>query len=83
MGATQLLTQAQREYISMRLEAYLSMRLMTAGCGQQVRPLILQVITKIVLVLAAGPARKWLRRYLKTQEIPTAAKEVLWGWAAQ
>ena len=30
MGATQLLTQAQKEYISMRLEAYL---LMTVGCG--------------------------------------------------
>ena len=80
MGATQLLTQAQKEYISMRLEAYL---LITMGCGQQVRPLILRVTTGIVLALAAGPTFKWLRRCLKAQEVPTAAKEVLWGWAAQ
>ena len=64
----------------LRLEAYL---LVAVGCGQQVRPLILQVTAEIVLVLAAGQAGKWLRRYLKTQEVLTAAKEVLWGWAAQ
>ena len=80
MGVTQLLTQEQKECISLRLEAYL---LVTVGCGQRVRPLMLQVSTEIVLVLIAGPAGKWLRRYLKAQGVLTAAKEVLWGWAAQ
>ena len=80
MRATQLLTQAQKEYISTRLEAYL---LVAMGCGRQVRPLILRATTETVLVLAVGPTGKWLRRYLKKQEVLTAAKEVLWGWAAQ
>ena len=81
MEATQLLMQAQREYISARLETY---PLVAVGCGQQVRPLILQTTTETVLVLAAGPAGKWLHRYLKKQEVHvlTAAKGVLWGWAA-
>ena len=80
MRATQLLTQAQKEYISTRLEAYL---LVAMGCGRQVRPLILRATTETVLVLAVGPTGEWLRRYVKKQEVLTAAKEVMWGWAAQ
>ena len=71
MKATQLLTQGQKEYISAKLEAYL---LEVVDCGQQVRPLILQTTTETVLILAAGPAGKWLRRYLKKQRVMTAAK---------
>ena len=80
MEATQLLTLRQKTYIAAKLENYL---LGVVGCGQQVRPLILQATTEIVSTLAAGPAGKWLRRYLKKQRVLTATKEVLWGWAAQ
>ena len=80
MRSTQLLTAEQRTRITAKLEAYL---LEAVGCGQQARPPVLQATTEIVSAMSASLAGKWLRRYLKEQKVLTAAKEVLWGWAAQ
>ena len=80
MEPTQLLTTEQRARITGKMEAYL---LKAVGCGQQSRPPILRAATDVVSAMSVGLAGKWLRRYLKEQKVLTAAKEVLWGWAAQ